>query len=80
MRDGIAVAKRGKPAVALVTEVFKAQGDFIAQASGMPEVPRVILPHPVAGTGESAMREIAAGIVDEVCARLSGNHTAEASA
>jgi hypothetical protein len=80
VRDGIAVARRGKPAVALVTEVFKAQGDFIAEASGMPGVPRVILPHPVAGTGESNMREVAVGIVDQVCAYLEGNATAETPA
>jgi hypothetical protein len=80
VRDGIAVARRGKPAIALVTEVFKAQGDFIAEASGMPGVPRVILPHPVAGTGENKMREIAAGIVDEVCAYLAGNHASETPA
>lgn len=66
--------------MALVTEVFKAQGDFIANASGMPEIPRVILPHPVAGTGEHAMREIACGIVDEICARLAGTGPAAATA
>ena len=80
MRDGIALARKGKPAVALVTEVFKAQGDFIAEASGMPEVPRVMLPHPVAGTGETRMREIAASIADQICAHLSGNHAAPAPA
>ena len=72
MRDGIAIANRGKPAVALVTEVFKAQGDFIAKANGMPDVPRITLPHPVAGTGEAAMRATAEGIADAICARLKG--------
>ena len=80
MRDGIAVARRGKPAVALVTEVFKAQGDFIAEASGMPDVPRLILPHPVAGTSENKMHEIATGIVDDVCAYLAGNRPSETPA
>ena len=46
----------------------------------MPGVPRVILPHPVAGTGENKMRDIAAGIVDDVCAYLAGNRTSEAPA
>ena len=66
--------------MALVTEVFKAQGDFIANASGMPEIPRVILPHPVAGTGERVMGEIAAGIVDEICACLAGTRPSTATA
>ncbi|MEM7405353.1 MAG: hypothetical protein AAF458_08680 [Pseudomonadota bacterium] len=72
MRDGIAIARKGKPAVTLVTEVFKAQGDFIAKANGMPDVPRVTLPHPVAGTGEAAMRETAHSIVEQICAYLEG--------
>ena len=72
MRDGIALAKHGKPAVALVTEVFAAQGDFIAKANGMPDIPRVLLPHPVAGAGEAAMRATADSIVAEICAHLSG--------
>ena len=72
MRDGIALAKHGKPAVALITEVFAAQGDFIAKANGMPDIPRVLLPHPVAGSGEAAMRATADSIVAEICAHLSG--------
>ena len=35
MRDGIALARKGKPAVALVTEVFKAQGDFIDEVKSL---------------------------------------------
>jgi hypothetical protein len=58
--------------VALVTEDFWAQGDFVARAFGMPEVPRVMLPHPVAGTGEEAMRRVARAIAPNVLAALSG--------
>lgn len=38
----------------------------------MPTVPRVQLPHPVAGTGRDQMRIIAEKIVPEVLAALSG--------
>ncbi len=72
MRDGIAVARRGRPAVALVTEQFWPQGDFVAAAAGMPAIPRVKLPHPVAGTGTAAMAEVASRIRDEILARLAG--------
>lgn len=72
MRDGIAAARKGIPAVALVTEAFWPQGDFIAKAEGMPDVPRVQLPHPVAGSGHEAMGSLATRIVDEVMSRLSG--------
>jgi hypothetical protein len=66
VRDGVNIARRGVPAVALVTTEFWAQGDFVARAVGMPDVPRVQLPHPVASTGQDHMRKVA----DEICAQL----------
>ena len=70
MRDGINLANLGIPAVALVTEEFWSQGDFVAQSLGMPAVPRVKLPHPVAGTGEANMRDIAESIAPQVIRAL----------
>ena len=58
--------------MALVTEDFWPQGDFVAQSLGMPDVPRVQLPHPVAGTGEANLQRVADAVVDEVVARLEG--------
>jgi len=71
VRDGIALARLGVPALAFVTEDFWAQGNFVAQAAGMPEVPRFELPHPVAGTGRAAMQALAEKIAAGVIARLS---------
>ena len=59
MRDGVNLARLGIPAVALVTEDFWPQGDFVAQSLGMPDIPRVQLPHPLAGTGEENLRRVA---------------------
>ena len=70
MRDGINIARLGVPVVALVTEDFWAQGDFVAQSLGMPDVPRVRLPHPIAGTGEASMKEVAELFVEEILDRL----------
>jgi hypothetical protein len=70
VRDGINLAKLGIPAVALVTEEFWLQGDFAAHSLGMPEVPRVKLPHPVAGTGSANMREVADSIAPLVIRAL----------
>lgn len=70
MRDGINLARLGIPSVALVTDKFWPQGDFVAQSLGMPDAPRVRLPHPVAGTGEANMKKIAPQIAAEVIARL----------
>ena len=70
MRDGINLATLGIPAVALVTEEFWSQGDFVAQSLGMSGVPRIKLPHPVAGTGEANMREVADSIAPLVIRAL----------
>ena len=70
MRDGINIAQLGIPSIALVTEEFWPQGDFVAQSLGMPNAPRVKLPHPVAGSGDANMGRVAASIVDEIAARL----------
>ena len=73
MRDGVNVARRGLPAVALVTDEFWSQGDFVAGSLGMPDLPRVRLPHPVAGTGQVNMRKVAERIAPAVLAALAGN-------
>ena len=70
MRDAIKAARRDTPAVALVTTKFSPQGDFVSRSAGMPEIPRVILPHPVAGTGEKAIMMVADDIVDVVLQAL----------
>ena len=70
MRDGIAAARKGLPAVAFVTTKFWPQGDFVASAEGMPDIPRVQLPHPVAGSGAAAMQAVAEQVCAEVIARL----------
>jgi hypothetical protein len=70
VRDGIAVATKGLPAVALVTEAFWPQGDFVAESFGMPDIPRLKLPHPVAGTGQQKMREVADALVKQMIGAL----------
>ena len=70
MRDGIALARKGRPAVAIVTAKFRVQGDFVARAEGMPDLPRVEVPHPVAGIGRDAMSTLAGKVCDEIITRL----------
>jgi len=72
VRDGIEVARRGRAAVALVTETFWPQGDSVAASAGMPDIPRVKLPHPVAGSGHEAMARVAAELAAHVVAVLRG--------
>ncbi len=66
MRDGYNIAQLGLPAVALVTEEFWPQGDFVAESLGMPDLPRVQLPHPVAGSGSERLAEIAAQVAPRI--------------
>jgi hypothetical protein len=68
VRDGIKLARRGLPAVTLVTDDFLEQGNFVARSVGMPAIPRIRLPHPVAGTGRDAMANIARGVRPEIVA------------
>ena len=70
MRDGINLARLGLPAVALVTEDFWPQGDFVAQSLGMPDAPRVKLPHPVAGTVSANLQQVADAVVVDIMAQL----------
>lgn len=72
MRDGILLARRNIPTVCLLTEKFAEQGDFISRAAGMPDIPRVILPHPVAGSGTENMRRVAEEIIGRVISSLEG--------
>lgn len=74
MRDGVNIAKLGIPAVALVTDEFWPQGDFVAESLGMPDVPRVRLPHPVAGTGVTNMKKVAAEVAPVVIKALEANN------
>lgn len=70
MRDGINLAKRGIPSVALVTEEFWSQGDFVAESLGMSEIPRVQLPHPVAGTGAEKITAVADSVAEQILSAL----------
>ncbi len=58
--------------MALVTTEFWAQGDFIARSVGMPDIPRVQLPHPVAGSGTKNMTMVAAHILPGILDSLNG--------
>lgn len=59
--------------MALVTTEFWAQGDFIARSVGIPDIPRVELPHPVAGSGVENMALVAGQTVPAIVAALRGS-------
>jgi hypothetical protein len=63
-------ARLGIPAVAILTQEFAQQGVFVARAAGMPAVPRVIIEHPVSGTGHANMLRVANDAAPRVVAAL----------
>jgi len=73
VRDGVAAARLGIPAVALVTEDFWPQGDFVARSLGMPDIPRVRLPHPLAGTGADNLKRVAENVAATIIDALEGH-------
>jgi hypothetical protein len=70
VRDAINGARHNLPSVAFVTEAFWTLGDSVAEAAGMPSVPRVRLPHPVSGTGHENMNRVAHQFAGQVVALL----------
>ena len=72
MRDGVFAARLGLPAVAILTEEFVIQGEFVARAVGMPAIPRVIIEHPVSGTGHDNLMRVAVEAVPHLVAALTG--------
>jgi hypothetical protein len=69
-RDGIAFAKRGIPSVTLICDIFWDYSLWLDGALGMEDLPKVRIPYPMAGTGESNQRALAQKIAPEVMARF----------
>ncbi|MFC3173875.1 UGSC family (seleno)protein [Novosphingobium bradum] len=58
-RDAVNLARAGLPVGTLISDKFYEASHFVARSVGMPDVPRVRLPHPVAGTGAARIAAIA---------------------
>ncbi len=58
--------------MAFVTDMFWEQGRFTARAAGMPDAPRLRLPHPCAGSGQEHLTQVARAAAPEVLRLLRG--------
>jgi hypothetical protein len=74
VRNAVNLARAGAPVCALLSEKFWEAGGFVARSVGMPDVPRVRLPHPIAGTGAARIGEIARIAAPHVVAAWRGEH------
>jgi hypothetical protein len=79
VRDVVAFARSGLPAVALVTRKFVAEAHFIARSGGIPGIPFVFLPHPIAGQDEELHQAVARAIAPAILQALTHGDTADSS-
>jgi hypothetical protein len=68
--DSILIAQRHTPVAALITERFWIQSEMVARSFGLPDLPRVALPYPIAGTGTVAIDAAALDAVSAVLGAL----------
>jgi hypothetical protein len=79
VRDGVALARAGVPVAVLVTTKFRELADFMARAGGLPDLPFVFLPHPIAGRDKEFHQRIAAGISSSILSALHDGVTSDCS-
>jgi len=68
--DAILFERAGVPAVAVVTEPFRATGDAMASSWGLPGYRFVLTPHPVANLTARELDDRADALVAPVAALL----------
>jgi hypothetical protein len=71
--DAITLEKLGVPATAVITEPFAVLVEQFAITLGMPGYHNVTLPHPVATRPDDEVRELVAGLADDVVHQLTGS-------
>jgi hypothetical protein len=70
--DAILLERAGLPAVAIVTDVFRATGETMAASWGLAGYRFLDTPHPIANLGEGELDARADALVDPVVALLRG--------
>ena len=71
MLDAILLERAGIPAIAIVTDVFRATGDAMAASWGMKGYRYLDTPHPIANLGDKDLDARADRLVEQVVALLS---------
>jgi hypothetical protein len=79
VHDGVQLARGGVPVVVLVTARFREEATFLASALGLPDLPFVVLPHPVAGNEAAFHRALAGAIAPMVLNALKTGECGDAS-
>ena len=72
MLDAILFERAGVPAIAIVTEPFRATGEAMASSWGMPGYRFLDVPHPIANLSDKELDARADQLVEQVLALLRG--------
>jgi hypothetical protein len=70
MHDSIWFEINGKPTVVVASDVFVDAAEAQSKALGLPEAPRVFVPHPIQDATDEELCARADAIVDQVIAAL----------
>lgn len=70
MLDAVNLERLGIPTVTVVTEPFTVAADTVARSLGMPEVPRVVVPHDYLSEDTDAIAKKLEPLLDEILDRL----------
>ncbi len=70
LRDALDVELLGRPTVTLVSEPFKKLVHFEAEALGIPDIPILTVPHPVATRTDAELEKWADGLIESVVKSL----------
>ena len=79
VQDGILLARAGVPVVLMVTQRFREEAAFLARALGIPDVPFVFLPHPVAGREAEFHKALAEAVAPAVVSAMLNAASTDAS-
>jgi len=70
MHDSIWFEINGKPTVVIASDVFVDAAEAQSKALGLPDAPRVFVPHPIQDATDEELQARADAIVDQVIAAL----------
>ena len=70
MLDAVNLERLGIPTVTVVTEPFTVAADTVARSLGMPDVPRVVIPHDYLSEDTDAIAKKLGPLLAEILNRL----------
>ena len=70
MLDAVNLERLGIPTVTVVTEPFTVAADTVARSLGMPDVPRVVIPHNYLSEDTDAIAKKLEPLLEEILDRL----------